>query len=243
MTWVIGGILAFLILRFLWRGYIHPANVMTRQAANMNWVAIGRTDNQKGGKDVLLGRSGLVSKIDWATGEVRLVEPLQPTPFADYLALERWLTLKDKEIHDKADAYVREKQAFFDMAVAQEKELEEAKEWGETLEDAELNPVTEKLYQFSEAVQERLRNGQGGEELHEIDNTFRLTSPEYLHITRELFKTAMDLGKSPTEVATILIMAFTAASEENALEPLTRVIVYLRTAINYLHDHTEGLAS
>lgn len=237
MTWIIGGVLTFFILRFLWKSYIHPANVMARQAANMNWVAIGRTGNPKGGKDVLLGRGGLVSKIDWRTGEVRLVTPFEAEAFADYLALERWLTLRDKEVHDMADAYIREKNAFSEMAMKQEKAFAEAKARGEPEdENTEANAATEKLYQFMLAVQKQLRSGLAGKELHEIDEGFRLTSPEYLSITTELFQAAMDLGKSPTEVATYLIMAFTAAGEENALEPLTRVIVYLRGVITHLRN-------
>lgn len=237
MTWMIGGLLAFFLLRFLWRGYIHPANVMTRQAANMNWVAMGRADNPEGGKDVLLRRDGLVSKIDRRTGEVRLVKPLEEEPFADYIALERWLTLKGKEVRDMAEAYAREKYAFSEMAKAQEKRLTEEQTQVESeLENADEERAIDKLYQFMLAVQERLLDGPGGESLHEIDQTFRLTSPEYLQITTELFQTAVDLGKSPTEISTYLIMAFTAANKEHALAPITSVIVYLRNVINYLRS-------
>jgi hypothetical protein len=237
MNWIIGGILAFLILRFLWRGYVHPSNVMTRQAANMNWVAVGRTDNPNGGMDVLLGRGGLVSKIDWQTGEVHLVKPAVDTPFEDYLALERWLTLKDKEIHDRAEAYQREVQAFSDMAKAQEKEFEEARKRGEDIEDVEFDPEIEQRYKFSQEVQERLRNGPAGDDLVDIDNSFKVSSPEYLKIFHELIKTAIEFGVSPTEVATILIMAFTTTQEEDRPEPVTSVVVYLRSSIKYLREH------
>jgi hypothetical protein len=236
MAWLIGGIAAFFVMRFLWQSYGHPANVMTRQAANMNWVAKGRADNPKGGKDVLLGRGGLVSKIDWRTGEVRLVKPLEADPFADYVALERWLTLKDKEIRDMEEAYVRQINAFSEMAIAQEKEYSEEKSLGELEpKSANAEPLDDKLHQFILAVQERLRDGPGGESLHNIDLTFGATSTEYLRITTELFQTAIDLGKSPTEISTYLIMAFTSA-EESTLAPITSVIVYLRGVINYLRS-------
>lgn len=237
MAWVIGGIATFFVMLFLWQSYVHPANVMTRQAANMNWVAIGRTGNRKGGKDVLLGRGGLVSQIDWRTGEVRLVKPLEAEPFADYVALERWLTLKDKEVRDTAEAYVREKSAFSEMAKVQEKAFaEEKSREGIEPKNADAVLANDELYQFMFAVQERLRDGPGGDSLHEIDESFRLTSPEYLRITTELFQTAIDLGKSPTEVSTYLIMAFSAANEERSLAPITSVIVYLRSAIDYLRS-------
>jgi hypothetical protein len=237
MLWVIGSLLAIFFLRFLWQSYVHPANVMTRQAANMNWVAIGRTDNPNGGKDVLLGKNGLVSKIDWRTGAVQLVKPSEERPFDDYIAIERWLALREKEIRDAAEAYIREKNAFSEMARAQEEKFagEKARE-GEESEPTDAERSNDKLYEFMLAVQERLLDGPGGESLREIDQNFRLTSPEYLKITTELFQTAIDLGKSPTEVSTYLIMAFTAASEEKSLEPITSVIVYLRSAINYLHN-------
>lgn len=237
MNWIIGGILVFLILRFLWRGYAHPSNVMTRQAANMNWVAVGRTDNPNGGKDVLLGRGGLVSKIDWQTGEVHLVEPAVVTPFEDYLTLERWLTLKNKEIHDRAEAHQCEVQAFSDMAKAQEKEFEDTKKHGEGIEDIEFDPEVEQQYKFFQEVQERLRNGPGGDDLVDIDQSFKVSSPEYLKVFHELIKTAIEFGVSPTEVATLLIMAFTAAQEEGRLEPVTVVVVYLRSSIKHLRKH------
>ena len=235
MSWVIGGVLIVLIMRFFWQSYIHPANARARQAAGMNWVAVGRRDNPKGGKEVLLGRGRLVSRIDWRTEEVHLIEPYEAGPFADYLTLERWLTLKEKEAHDVLDAHARRKYAFYPMARAQEDTPPEA--GTRTEDDTEVDPGIEELYQFTVSVQARLREGPGGEELHDIDETFRLNSPEYLHITTELFRTAIDLGKSPTEAATCLVMAFAAANEENALEPVTRVIVYLRGVITYWHNH------
>ncbi|MEX8518506.1 MAG: hypothetical protein AB3X44_08325 [Leptothrix sp. (in: b-proteobacteria)] len=237
MTWVIGSIIAFFVLRFLWRSYVHPANVMTRQAANMNWVAIGKADNPKGGKDVLLGRGGLVSQIDWRIGEVRLVKPLETEPFADYIALERWLTLRDKEARDTAEAYIREKNAFGKIAKAQENAFSEEKSReGSEPKNADMVVASDELYEFMIAVQKRLRDGPGGDLLHEIDESFRLTSPEYMRITTELFQMAVDIGKSPTEVATYLIMAFAAANEERTLAKITSVIVYLRGVIDYLRS-------
>jgi hypothetical protein len=95
---------------------------------------------------------------------------------------------------------------------------------------------TTQLSQFMLDVKERLREGPAGDSLHQIDQSFRRTSPEYLKVTTELFQTAIDLGKSPTEVSTYLIMAFAAAREASALEPSKRVTVYLRGVIDYLRS-------
>jgi len=40
--WIFGSILAFFVIRSMWRAYTDPSHVLGRQAANMNWVAIGR---------------------------------------------------------------------------------------------------------------------------------------------------------------------------------------------------------
>ena len=89
--WVIGAITAFLVFRFAWRCYIHPAHVLDRQAANMNWFAIGRVEDDKGFKDICYGRDGMEVKVSYASGRVFLVKPVHVEPFKDFIELERWL--------------------------------------------------------------------------------------------------------------------------------------------------------
>jgi hypothetical protein len=89
--WILGAIAIFLVFRFLWRAYTHPANILGRQAANMNWNAIGRIDGEEGFKDVCFGRDGMEASVSHARGKVFLLKPAHSAPFKDFVELERWL--------------------------------------------------------------------------------------------------------------------------------------------------------
>ena len=93
--WIIGAIATFLVFRFLWRGYTHPASVLARQAANMNWVSIGRVEGDEGFKDVCYGRDEMEVKISYATGRVFLLKPAHVEPFKDFIELDRWLAKRE----------------------------------------------------------------------------------------------------------------------------------------------------
>ena len=96
MIWcVIGAIVTFLVFRFLWRGYTHPASVLGRQAANMNWVATGRVEGHEGFKDVCYGRDGMEVKVSYASGQVFLLKPPHEEPFKDFIELKRWLEQRE----------------------------------------------------------------------------------------------------------------------------------------------------
>ena len=99
--WIIGAITAFLVFRFAWRCYIHPAHVLGRQAANMNWFAIGRVEDDKGFKDVCYGRDGMEVKVSYASGRVFLVKPAHVEPFKDFIELERWLAQRENSSPNK----------------------------------------------------------------------------------------------------------------------------------------------
>jgi hypothetical protein len=97
MTWIIGSIFLLFLVRFLWQSYTHRANVMARQAVHMGWVIAGRVPNANGGKDCLLSKNNMKSRIDWRTGTIWLVTPDVKTPFNDYVTIERWSTMKDAQ--------------------------------------------------------------------------------------------------------------------------------------------------
>ena len=101
MMWMVGGVLVLLVARFLWLAFFHRVNAMSRQAELMNWLDIGRVSNADGGKDILLARNERGARIDWRTGEVWLMNPKVEEPFADFLAVERWLTLREMPMADK----------------------------------------------------------------------------------------------------------------------------------------------
>jgi len=102
--WIFGSILAFFVIRSMWRAYTDPSHVLGRQAANMNWVAIGRVTDKDGYKNMKLGRNGMEAVISFQNANVELVKPWRAKPFQDFIELERWLVneeqnpVKDEEL-------------------------------------------------------------------------------------------------------------------------------------------------
>ena len=95
--WIFGIILGFFVIRFMWRAYVHPSHVLGRQAANMNWVAVGRIADNDGYKNVKLARDGMEAVISFQNGNVELVKPSREVPFKDFIELERWIANNENE--------------------------------------------------------------------------------------------------------------------------------------------------
>lgn len=102
--WILGAILAFFVLRFLWKSYNHPSLVLGRQAANMNWVASGREKDIDGYKNVKVSRDGMEAVISFRNGNVILARPWHPTPFKDFIEIEKWLAINNKPVTDEKEA-------------------------------------------------------------------------------------------------------------------------------------------
>src|SRR5258706_12642020 len=98
--WGIGALMLFLLIMHLWRTYNHPATILGRQGANMNWVAGGTVKDSRGYRNTRLVRDGVEVELPYSPVEVRLVKPFQPQAFPDFLALERWLGAREAESHD-----------------------------------------------------------------------------------------------------------------------------------------------
>ncbi|HEX9390472.1 MAG TPA: hypothetical protein VF928_04075 [Usitatibacteraceae bacterium] len=98
--WGIGALMLFLLIMHLWRTYNHPATILGRQGANMNWVAGGTVKDSRGYRNTRLVRDGVEVELSYSPVEVRLVKPFQPQAFPDFLALERWLGAREAESHD-----------------------------------------------------------------------------------------------------------------------------------------------
>jgi hypothetical protein len=94
--WSLGAIIAFLVLRFLWRAYTRPSHVLGRQAANMNWVATGRVKDIDGYKNLKVSRGGMEVIISSKNGNAILAKPWHPTPFKDFVEIERWLATSER---------------------------------------------------------------------------------------------------------------------------------------------------
>ena len=210
MMWMVGGVLVLLVARFLWLAFFHRVNAMSRQAELMNWLDIGRVSNADGGKDILLARNERGARIDWRTGEVWLMNPKVEEPFADFLAVERWLTLREMPMADKP--------------------LPAAPAPAEPEPAPEPGPVRDTLPAFQQKVDACLAKAEGGQELLETKQAFEAGSEPYLEASTELSKTALEFEVSPAMVATLHISAFAALAETAGADKLERVAASLHAA-------------
>ncbi len=210
MMWMVGGVLVLLVARFLWLAFFHRVNAMSRQAELMNWLDIGRVSNADGGKDILLARNERGARIDWRTGEVWLMNPKVEEPFADFLAVERWLTLREMPLADKP--------------------APAAPAPAEPAPAPEPGPVRDTLPAFQQKVDACLAKAEGGQELLETKQAFEAGSEPYLEASTELSKTALEFEVSPAMVATLHISAFAALAETAGADKLERVAASLHAA-------------
>ena len=89
--WIVGGaVAAFFIIRLMWKTHTHPAQVLCRQAANMNWVYSG-TEEIDGYKNNKLQRGQYEAVVSFIDGNVRLTRPSHPSAFKDFVELEQWI--------------------------------------------------------------------------------------------------------------------------------------------------------
>ena len=101
--WIFGAVIVLFVIRFLWRGYNHPSHVLGRQAANMNWVAVGRVSDIDGYKNIRVSRDGVEAIISFKNGNVILAKPFYSTPFKDFIEIERWLATTQKQSMDNKE--------------------------------------------------------------------------------------------------------------------------------------------
>jgi hypothetical protein len=103
---IAGLVLAYFVIRFLWRGYAHPSHVLGRQAANMNWVAVGRVPDGDF-KNLKLSRGEEIAIISFRNKNVELLRLSGKKVFKDFIELERWLvnnpTNMDDDDNDEDD--------------------------------------------------------------------------------------------------------------------------------------------
>ncbi|WP_198043743.1 hypothetical protein [Janthinobacterium sp. 1_2014MBL_MicDiv] len=182
----------------------------------MNWLDIGRVSNADGGKDILLARNERGARIDWRTGEVWLMNPKVAEPFADFLAVERWLTLRDMPTADKP------------APAAPAPAPAPAEPEPAAVPDA--GPLRDSLPAFQQKVDDCLAKAEGGQELLETKQAFEAGSEPYLEASTALSKTALELDVSPAMVATFHVSAFAALAETAGADKLERVAASLHAA-------------
>jgi len=92
MTFIVTFLIAvsILIIRSFWKAYKEPAAILGRQAANMNWVAVGQVKDSDGFSNVRYVRDGMEAVVSFQEGNVSLVRPVNDT-FNDFEELEQSL--------------------------------------------------------------------------------------------------------------------------------------------------------
>jgi len=93
--WIAGGVIALFILRQMWKAHTHPAQVLCRQVANMSWIYSGTEEDADGYKNNKLQRGQYEAVVSFANENVQLISLNHPTPFKDFIELERWLAQND----------------------------------------------------------------------------------------------------------------------------------------------------
>ena len=101
--WIAGGVIALLILRQMWKAHTHPAQVLCRQAANMNWVYSGTEKDADGYKNSKLQRGKCEVIVSFTEENVRLSRPYHPTPFSDFIELEKWMAQSGAEFKNHSE--------------------------------------------------------------------------------------------------------------------------------------------
>jgi hypothetical protein len=113
--WLIGILVAAICvyaLWSLWKAYSHPAQVLLRQAINMNWVR-GGTIKKDGYRNVRLTRENEEAIIWHETGNVLLVRVHCPLTFDDFIELERWLTHEERSAEPEDEEEVDEERLYY----------------------------------------------------------------------------------------------------------------------------------
>ncbi|MGK5026495.1 hypothetical protein [Janthinobacterium sp. RB2R34] len=211
MMWLVGAILLLMIAVFLWMAFFHRVQAMSRQAQLLNWLEIGRVSNPAGGKDILLARNERNSRIDWRTGEVWLLKPRVAEPFADYLAVERWLALHDTPLPQPEPVPVPAAEG-----LAEEPEP--------------VAPEGHLLPAFQQKVEDCLAMAEGGQDLIDTKHAFEAGSSAFLDAGAALCTAALECSVPPMMVATFYVSAFAALSDAAGEDKLDRVTASLQAA-------------
>src|SRR6267378_6310111 len=95
--WLIGTAISACIVWSLWKTYKHPAQILARQAASMNWAAAGTLKDENGYRNVRLIRGENEAVIWYKAGNVTSLHPKHSPPFKDFIELEKWLSVEGRK--------------------------------------------------------------------------------------------------------------------------------------------------
>jgi hypothetical protein len=96
---VVGGCVLFYVLKLGWKAYTHPAHTLGRQAANMDWIADGREDDN-GYKNVRYRRGAMTAIVPFRDPHVILRTDGDEIEFQNFVELERWVGQQENSPED-----------------------------------------------------------------------------------------------------------------------------------------------
>jgi len=152
MTFIVTFLIAvsILIIRSFWKAYKEPAAILGRQAANMNWVAVGQVKDSDGFSNVRYVRDGMEAEVSFQEGNVSLVRPVNDT-FNDFEELEQSLANLN-EVYE--DLYEEAKNDLESWDEDEDEDFDDRLE-DETYEDYFGRAFHQEFRRFSRSIDDR----------------------------------------------------------------------------------------
>jgi len=152
MTFIVTFLIAvsILIIRSFWKAYKEPAAILGRQAANMNWVAVGQVKDSDGFSNVRYVRDGMEAVVSFQEGNVSLVRPVNDT-FNDFEEVEQSLANLN-EVYE--DLYEEAKNDLESWDEDEDEDFDDRLE-DETYEDYFGRAFHQEFRRFSRSIDDR----------------------------------------------------------------------------------------
>jgi len=153
MTFIVTFLIAvsILIIRSFWKVYKEPAAILGRQAANMNWVAVGQVKDADGYNNVRFVRDGMEAVVSFQEGNVSLVRPVNDT-FNDFEELEQSLVNLNKVYKDLYEEAKNDKESWDEDADADDT-FSVSDDGSKSTLDLDISYATEVIKEFEREVQ------------------------------------------------------------------------------------------
>jgi len=73
------------------KAWLSTAQQLVNQASYMGWVFVGKVKDERGFRDTLLERSGVIARVSFTQKCVYLSEPVESGPYKDFVEIENYL--------------------------------------------------------------------------------------------------------------------------------------------------------
>ena len=153
MTFIVTFLIAvsILIIRSFWKAYKEPAAILGRQAANMNWVAVGQVKDSDGYNNVRFVRDGMEAVVSFQEGNVSLVRPVNDT-FNDFEELEQSLANLNEVYEDLYEEAKNDLESWDEDADVDDT-FSVSDDVSESTLDLDISYATEVIKEFEREVQ------------------------------------------------------------------------------------------